>query len=539
MKVEKAIYKFYGEIIMSDFTWLDDRVVYNFFRECEAEIPRVRHRIGCLREYRISPELCGFEERKKRFTSLSYIYGDLYSQRLLYSHLALDRFLRLKMPINRLSTLLNELFLFFERYLYMKLKWEKGGPDFYRDHSLHAANEAYLGYMILSMMNENKDKFIEEKFLDYFKRDTDISRYLSDYCRVRHSEGRIKQIIYRAWFIASLFHDVGYVLSFNKESREYMIKFHRHSDLIYRANRSSFDDIQLLLGNSLLFNTVEHKNIEDCYNFNKHGVMSALLLLATFYSPPAFDNIEPLDRAAIELAAEAIYHHDEPEDNKIELKLPDKRRDKKKPGKPFCSGKWSVYFKKDSNLPDRNKIEELLLNKNLLFDGAYKIDFSPLQNKDSKSQEPKRIPFKHSPFAYYLRFIDELHVFGRSKFSIEKNPGNGYPVKESPFSFPMPFVRNVVQFPAQLIKLTEGRKLNVYFVADASLYNKKRDNMDNESYDKGHNRLDESGIGFFLKELFWLKMGEKDSKLFEDLDFYFIEGWPKGTPVKERTTPGP
>ncbi|MCU0287960.1 MAG: hypothetical protein MUF15_16405, partial [Acidobacteria bacterium] len=215
---------------MLSFTWFDDKTAYRFFRDGgKEEIPNVPLKTGYVKPYSVNPDISGFEQRKKRIKVLSSVYGNEYAQRLLYFHLALDCFLRLKMPINRLYLLLNETYFYFERYLYAKVNWDEGKPGYYRDHSLHAANEAYLGHKLL--------KNLEPKFIDFFNQNNDITCYINENCKIGRSSERLQQVIYRTWFIAALFHDLGYVLGFKKEVREKMLRFHRYSDLIARDGR--------------------------------------------------------------------------------------------------------------------------------------------------------------------------------------------------------------------------------------------------------------------------------------------------------------
>ena len=375
-------------------------------------IPKIPPPIGRVKPYTLNPGLARIEERRKRINSLASLYGHHYAQKLLYFHLSLDRFLRLEMPINRISYLLNETFFYFERYLYVQLDWEEGKPGFYRDHSLHAANEAYLGYKLL-----RKVEHLEPKFIDFLTQNNDITRYINNNCRVGLSEKVLKHIIYRTWFLSALFHDLGYVLRFNRKVREKMLSFHRHSDLIFRANRSSFDDIQMLLGNSLLFNTVKHEDLESCYNRNKHGTLSSFLMLSTFYSTPAFEGVDTLDRVAIELAARSIYFHDFPEE---EEKSPiEKGGNESQPeGKssspseiPF--GGYSKYFRKMSSVETGElipgEIQEFFNQKRMERINDFKIELP-----GDEKQTSIRTPFHIDPFAFYLRFIDEMHVFGRN-----------------------------------------------------------------------------------------------------------------------------
>ncbi len=490
-----------------ELTWLDVKETYRFLKENYNNIPIIAPPTGTIRPYTITPELTRMDERKKRIKALSHLFGPEYAQRLMYLHLALDRFIRLAMPINRLSSILNETFLYFERYLYMKLDWQKGEPGFYRDHSIHAASESYLGYFLLK-----GSPVLEQKFIDYFKMDNKITRYIKDNCPIGNSTPRLLHILYRSWFIASIFHDLGYVISFSRESREKMMGFHRHSDLLLKAQRSSFDDIQLLLGNSLLFNTVEQSKLEYSYNQNNHGTFSAFLLLSTFFSPPAFDGIEPLDRVAIELAAHAIFYHDNLKEKKahlIEKDFP----------KGIQFDVYTHYFKKVKR--PNLKLKTLLAEKNIEPGQLYKINLPT--NEDDKSN---RVSFQESPLAFYLRFIDELHVFGRN--SLVTDMVDQELSKESPFSYSMPNTRNIVRFPAQIVELTEENVLNVYFAADASLYSRERHGVKNpyRAYGEGKQEHYSKGIEPLLGELYWLQQSNQEAKLFKDISFFFIEIWP-------------
>jgi hypothetical protein len=488
--------------------WFDDKETYRFLREDYNRIPRIKSLPGDIKPYILTPELTRMEERKKRIRSLAAFYGNEYAQKILYFHLSLDRFLRLAVPINRLSSLLNETFYYFERYLYMTLAWDKDKAKFYRDHSLHPAHEAFLGFELL----ENFPG-IGQKIKHFMAQNNDTTRYIHDNCRIGLTdEDILDQIIYRTWFLSALFHDLGYVLGFNRKIREKMSGFHRHSDFILHVGKSSFTDIQLLLGNSLLFNTVKAKNLETGYNQNRHGTLSAFLLLSNFYSPPSFDGVDALDRIAIELAAHAIYCHDCVEEEPVKIKI----SKSKKP--PF--GRYAGHF---NEISLTGEIKARLNAKGIEALNAFSIDITI--DKKQSVNSAKRISFHESPFAFYLRFIDELHVFGRNYLSFTTDPKkieNLSGFVESPYSYSMPLIRNLVLFPAQMVEFVDN-KLRVYYIADASLYYRKLEDKDNPHFDHGNTCFNESAVKIFLNEIYWLKKSVKDSQLFDDLDFFFIE----------------
>ena len=504
------------------FTWFDDKETYRFFRDEYFRLPAPQKPIGHIRTYQIDRESLLAEDRKKRIKLLSRILGSQYSQKLEYLYFSLQRFLRLAIGINRISSLLSETFFFFERYLYMKLNWEEGKSGFYRDHSLHAANEAYLGYKII---HDFPGLEIEKKFLAFLREDNRITQYIYDNCRISLKDEVLEAVLCRAWFISALFHDLGYVLQFGRDIKDKLLNFHRHSDLISKSPRSSFDDIQLLLGNSLLFQTVENKKLETSYNCNNHGAHSAFLLLATFYSPPAFEKINPVDRVAIEWAARSIFFHDFPEEKKVELK---KGKQEKIP-----FGNYRNYFKKVKGNEIQGHLTKDLAksirkrNMNALALWTIKLP----ENEKEDENNSKRILWNEDPLAFYLRFVDELHVFGRNSLSIDcctnNCPKNNAGFKESVFSYSMPFARNLVRFPAQAVKLKDRRVLQIYYILDALLAREKIGGKKNPNFDISLKGEDKNWMKFFLNELYWLKQSALESQFCKDIEFYLLEVMPQ------------
>jgi hypothetical protein len=48
----------------------------------------------------------------------------------------------------------------------------------------------------------------------------------------------------------------------------------------------------------------------------------------------------------------------------------------------------------------------------------------------------------------------------------------------------------------------------------------------NRHFDSGKTCFNEEAVGKFLTELYWLKRSVKESELFDDIEFLFIEIWP-------------
>lgn len=505
-------------------TWFDNTETYLFFRNDffysnKKVMPSLHSTSTVSKPYVITPDIVEFKKRKERIDLLAPFYGFEYSQKLLYMHLTLDRFLRLGMPINRTSLLLNDASYYFEKFLYLDLNWIKGKTGFYRDHFFHIANEAYMGFKLLK-----NAATLEEKMITFLKGNNLITRYIHDCCRVDSSDEVLRYIIYRCWFLSSLFHDLGYVLNYYRSVRENIFAFHRHSDLIFRAERSSFGDIQLSIGNSMLFNTVDHETLEKAYNGHKHGVLSAFLMLCTYYSTPAFDGIDSIDRVAIELAARSIFFHDFPDEEDPEfIQKIEGNNDKSEKGKE----PWWRYseFALYESCPQ--KIEKFIIEKigiKINFGNTYKISF-PDEVKKSE-----REGFNKDPFSFLLRFIDELQAFGRNYLCFDsklKQPiKKGKKFTETPFSYSGSHMRNLVRFPAQIIEYKEENKLAVYYVADASVLMKKQGKTNNPLFDQSNRQWDESAVKFFFSELFWLRKSAIDSGIFDDIELYFVEVWP-------------
>ena len=483
--------------------WFDNAKVFSYFLD---DYTHEKYRIfndkifynKMNKMYNLVPDLADFQGLKKRTELLSDIYGDQYAQSLLYWHITLNKFIRLSIPINRLSYLLNDTFLYFESFLHFKTRWHEGIKRPYRDHTLHTTGEAYLGVEFL-LNNKN----IRNSLKSFIK---DIShktgRFFREFSFI--TEDNLDHLVYKTWLISSLFHDLGYVISFNKELSLNMRKFNPYSAVLFNNNFPSFEELQYKLGNSLLFRTVDHDYIKKSFDENNHGVYSALLLLLTYYSPPAFDGVSHDDRIAIELAARSIFFHDFPGNHNDNIHI---SRKKEISDQNFI--KLSI-IDLDSQILDLIKSQ---MGKNSIIK-CEKIDF----NFEKDCNKIRRVKYPIDPFSFFLRFIDELHVFGRSQLSFVETKHN-----ESIYSFKAKRIRNLVRFPAQIVKFTNENRVQVYYLLDNNLIKGNLCDKDCKEWLE----LKKGGIKFFLKELFWLKnrishANDKKQDTFPEVDFYLV-----------------
>ena len=167
----------------------------------------------------------------------------------------------------------------------------------------------------------------------------------------------LHNIMVEALLISGLFHDIGYPIRYALARRNEL------ADMVPTAHffiesMEHFTEIKGLLSNSLLFNTVDLDVIEAALKDNVHGAFSAVAFLLYFYENGAIQNMDPLDRAAVEVAALSIFDHT--------------------------------------------------------------IEYSVIDDDPSKYRYHHAV-FTRNPMSYLLRFTDDIQEWGRVYFNIKKN----------------------------------------------------------------------------------------------------------------------
>ena len=194
---------------------------------------------------------------------------------------------------------------------------------FYRDHFFHQVKDTYMMYMLLKdhgfyecvrniLLNE-----IESKVSRFVCRSLVQQRYYeSERVRELRTENKdpefyIRNLIYMASFMAGLFHDIGYpeayYMTTSRHIRDYIASIHE-----LNSEKSSMNRIYALLQNSLLFRVEPFEAIESKIKDSRkpdHGALSAIIFLLHFYENGAIYTLSPYKKAAVELAALAIYNH--------------------------------------------------------------------------------------------------------------------------------------------------------------------------------------------------------------------------------------
>jgi len=117
------------------------------------------------------------------------------------------------------------------------------------------------------------------------------------------------EVILKSLLLSAAFHDLGYPLSYFMRTAEQIQRVLPYYSTVYHADKSHFQQIKAILCNSLLFRSVPIKDIEEKYNSNDHGVLSAICFLLNFYSSGVIFALSPADQCIIELSARSIYDH--------------------------------------------------------------------------------------------------------------------------------------------------------------------------------------------------------------------------------------
>lgn len=191
-----------------------------------------------------------------------------------------------------------------------------GTPKRIREHYKHQFRNAYLGLLMLDEM----------KFVDYIeeclmKENNEYAGYIMDCIRQDQEDGAqngsqdtshiLKEIIYKSYFAAALFHDVGYPLAYYFRVSEEIQNFSPFFKIINPGVKTEFSEIRALLNNSLLFRTVDAGEIKKKYQENDHGCLSAVSFLMNFYFSGSIYCLGKgrKNRCIVEMAAVAIYKH--------------------------------------------------------------------------------------------------------------------------------------------------------------------------------------------------------------------------------------
>lgn len=265
-------------------------------------------------------------------------------------------FLQQVIQVEGADRLFSKHFYGIEWNMFLEADFEKSEMKIYRDHFLHQIRNAYFGFLLIWELDLYKN--ITSAIQQYD--DTGFATLINMYSKKETNTNRevfYAEVIKKTWFIAALFHDIGYPISYYYRFSSKMDKYMPYLRVLDKRSHMDFVELAALLCDSYLFKIVEYDELKQKYDKLDHGMMSAICLLLNYYHSGLVHKLSPKDRCAIELAAYAIYVH---------------------------TRKYSIQQKK----------------------------------KESKWVKPS---FVEDPIAYLLRICDDLQEWSRIYFIISKN----------------------------------------------------------------------------------------------------------------------
>ena len=250
----------------------------------------------------------------------------------------LDKILIEYVSIPGLSALFNEHYPEFEWSMHVNMKFKDQRNSYYRDHFIHQIRNMY---MMFSMLN---DEYIYKNAVDSFTNPSvcRLTEYVS-HCMLQYREVYtrtfanqkhivdafeqykkdekncsfeqgsdcyfVRYVLYAASAIAALFHDIGYPISYFYEIEDRAVEFIPAFTALLNEGDVNFNHIKDVLGDSLLFQIVNPKQIEAGFLKRDHGVLSALLLALNFYKNGRIYSLSLEKQVALEIGILMIYNH--------------------------------------------------------------------------------------------------------------------------------------------------------------------------------------------------------------------------------------
>ena len=272
--------------------------------------------------------------------STEMAYGSL-DKAMLYQDIfqkTLDKILIEYVSIPGLSALFNEHYPEFEWSMHVNMKFKDQRNSYYRDHFIHQIRNMY---MMFSMLN---DEYIYKNAVDSFTNPSvcRLTEYVS-HCMLQYREVYtrtfakqkhivdafeqykedekncsfeqgsdcyfVRYVLYAASAIAALFHDIGYPISYFYEIEDRAVEFIPAFTALLNEGDVNFNHVKDVLGDSLLFQIVNPKQIEAGFLKRDHGVLSALLLALNFYKNGRIYSFSLEKQVALEIGILMIYNH--------------------------------------------------------------------------------------------------------------------------------------------------------------------------------------------------------------------------------------
>lgn len=269
------------------------------------------------------------------YRDLRLIYGDYEPIRkyLEIYNLVHTKLLNQYLQIPGLGKLFTSQYFRYEWDMHLGINYDRHALTNYRDHFIHQVKNVHAMFVLLE----------EFGFLDDITKITKggsnvIATYILNaarqYARFAENSGGnpdgmglpeifekvsravgkpqeelyIERIVLSSAVMAGLFHDIGYPIEHSRR-RQKQLEEYLPTISYFLSGSSSYSRISSLLGNTLLYAIVSKEEIHRRYEEGDHGTLSALAFLLYFYESGTIYGLDPIQKAAVDLAALTIYNH--------------------------------------------------------------------------------------------------------------------------------------------------------------------------------------------------------------------------------------
>lgn len=290
---------------------ISDSGMYDYFKNKEY-IKMLNEFIKPIQNDNFLYNLTGYHALEK-YHNLQVIYEQEDAEKQIALTDQIMLFLQEYVGIEGLEELLSSNYTTIENNIFFETKEETGEAMRTREHNKHQFRNVYLGSVLLLNCG-----FLETVCECIKKEDSMLSLYIKSQVNreqklqsTKQGDSSLKEVIYKSYFLAALFHDIGYPLAYYMRVNKQMMNFLPYMKVISSKSLTDFNEINVLLSDSLLFHYIDADIIRKRFNDYDHGVLSAVSFLLQFYTAGKIYSLSPIDRCIIEISAIAIYRHTE------------------------------------------------------------------------------------------------------------------------------------------------------------------------------------------------------------------------------------
>lgn len=286
---------------------ISDIEMYKFFQGLIEKNEKIESILGAPDDSLNSSSLT--DKKIEQFYSTlraNYSEADAKEQILVIDHT--DRFLNGYFRIDGLSYLLISNYNEIENNIFYEIEAKKGRQKMIREHFKHQFRNTYLASVLMLDF-----QLLDEIAECVNRSNSPICEYIikvaRGVCQDDDYQRKVKEIVFKSIFIASLFHDIGYPLAYFFRSVQQIHEFTPFVKIVSPNVKAAYAELKSVLNASVLFRYVSDEEISAKYDRDDHGVLSAMGFLIHFYGSGRIHALDAGDKCVIELAANAIYHH--------------------------------------------------------------------------------------------------------------------------------------------------------------------------------------------------------------------------------------